>query len=89
MSDAIDFLNTVPDCGSLPDSYQGHRVEAVPCPVKRGEVHFHREWSTEAGVSDSLHDRGHPVRGEHVIKHLIEVASGEKMQREYFPQVYS
>ncbi len=27
--------------------------------------------------------------GEHVIKHLIEVAGGEKMQGEYFPQVYS
>ena len=40
--DAIDFLNTVPDYGSLPGSYQGHRVEAVPCPVKKGEVHFHR-----------------------------------------------
>ncbi len=32
--DAFDFLNTVPDYGSLPDGYQSHRVEAVPCPVK-------------------------------------------------------
>jgi|GEM_PF-5540869 len=27
--------------------------------------------------------------GEHVIKHLIEAAGGEKVQGEHFPQVYS
>jgi hypothetical protein len=39
--DAQAFLETVPDYESLPATHEGHQVEVVPCPVKKGEVGFH------------------------------------------------
>ena len=99
--DAQALLETVPDYESLPDRYQGHQVEVVPCPVKKGEVHFHHAltWHGSHANTSARHRRALAVHymtedtqfvasGEHVIKDLIEVGDGEKLEGRYFPQVY-
>lgn len=99
--DAQAFLETFPDYESLPDRYQGHQVEVVPCPVKKGEVHFHHAltWHGSHANTSARHRRALAVHymtedtqfvasGEHVIKDLIEVGDREKLEGRYFPQVY-
>jgi phytanoyl-CoA hydroxylase len=99
--DGQSFLDTVPDYESLPSTYQGHQVEAVVCPVKKGEVHFHHAltWHGSHSNTSTRHRRALAIHymtestrfvasGDHVIKHLIEVAGGAKMEGQHFPQVY-
>jgi len=97
----IDFLHTLESYDAMPDSFDGHAIEIVRCPVRKGEVHFHHAltWhGSHANTSGrprraiALHYMTHEARyvasGEHVMKPYVEVADGEPMRGDYFPQVY-
>jgi ectoine hydroxylase-related dioxygenase (phytanoyl-CoA dioxygenase family) len=97
----IDFLNTLPDFNALPAEFEGHAVEVRPCPVRRGEVHYHHAMTwhgSPANVSGrprravALHYMTQETRfvsnGEHVMKPFVEVADGEVMRGEHFPLVF-
>ena len=100
LGDAQSFLDTVPEY-DLPSTYKAHKIETVLCPVKKGEVHFHHALTWHGSHSNTsarprralaIHYMTENTRfvesGEHVIKHLIEVEGGAKMEGQYFPQVY-
>jgi phytanoyl-CoA hydroxylase len=98
----IDFLNTFKSYDDMPPEYQGHTINIVRCPVKKGEVHYHHAltWhGSHANTSGrprraiALHYMSQETRyvasGEHVMKTFVEVADGEVMQGKHFPVVYS
>lgn len=97
----ISFLNTLKQFGDMPDEFEGHALEVRPCPVKRGEVHYHHAltWhGSQANVSGrprravALHYMTQETRcvasGGHLMKPFVEVADGEVMQGTHFPLVY-
>jgi phytanoyl-CoA hydroxylase len=97
----IDFLNGFNSYEDMPSSYQGHTLDIVRCPVKKGEVHYHHAltWhGSHANTSGrprraiALHYMSQETRyvasGEHVMKSFVEVADGEVMQGKHFPVVF-
>jgi ectoine hydroxylase-related dioxygenase (phytanoyl-CoA dioxygenase family) len=98
----IDFLNTLKRFEEMPSSYDGHEIEVVLCPVKKGEVHFHHALTWHASHNNTsgrprraiaLHYMTQETRyvasGNHVMKEFVEVADGEVMRGQAFPRVYS
>jgi ectoine hydroxylase-related dioxygenase (phytanoyl-CoA dioxygenase family) len=96
-----DFLRDLPSYEAMPDEFEGHALDVVRCPVKKGEVHFHHAltWhGSHANTSGrprraiALHymtqDTRYVASGNHVMKPYVEVADGDVLQGEYFPQVY-
>ena len=97
----IDFLNSFKSYEDMPSEYQGHKIEIVRCPVKKGEVHYHHAltWhGSHANTSGrprraiALHymsqDTRYVASGEHVMKTFVEVVDGDVMQGGHFPVVY-
>ncbi len=97
----IDFLNSFKSYEDMPSEYQGHEIEIVRCPVKKGEVHYHHAltWhGSHANTSGrprraiALHymtqDTRYVASGEHVMKSFVEVADGERLEGAHFPQVF-
>ena len=39
--DRINFLSSLKDFEEIPSEFEGHEIKIVPCPVRRGEVHYH------------------------------------------------
>lgn len=99
--DHMNFLRTLPNLDALPAEIDGHKVERVFRPVKKGAVHFHHAltWhSSHANTSGrprraiALHYMTQETRyvasGDHVMKPYVEVADGELMRGTSFPLVY-
>ncbi len=97
----IDFLNTLKDYTEMPDHYDGHEVKVIPCPVKKGEVHYHHAltWHGSHANHSVRHRRAialhymtqetrYVASGNHPMKPFVEVADGAKLQGKAFPQVY-
>jgi len=97
----IDFLHTFKSYEDMPAEYDGHAIEVVRCPVKKGEVHYHHAltWhGSHANTSGrprravALHymtqDARFVAAGNHVMKSYVEVADGELMKGKNFPKVY-
>jgi len=97
----IDYIHILNDFDAMPAEFQEHKVEVIPCPVKKGEVHFHHAltWHGSHGNSSARPRRAIAIHymtqdtrfvasGEHVMKQFVEVGDGEKMQGEHFPLVY-
>jgi phytanoyl-CoA hydroxylase len=97
----IDFLNSFKSYEDMPSDYQGHTIEVICCPVKKGEVHYHHALTWHGSHANSsgrprravaLHymtqDTRYVARGEHVMKSFVEVADGERLEGAHFPQVY-
>ncbi len=100
--DNMEFIRTLESYESMPDTFNGNKVEVVRCPVKKGEVHFHHALVWHGSHSNTsgrprraiaLHymtqDTQYVASGNHVMKPYVEVADGELLKGEYFPQVYS
>lgn len=100
--DNIDFLHTLKNYEDMPSEFNGHKIQVVRCPVKKGEVHYHHAltWhGSHANTSGrprraiALHympqDTRYVASGNHVMKQFVEVADGELMRGEHFPLVYS
>lgn len=97
----LDFLYTLKDFYSMPPEFEGHALKAVPCPVAKGEVHFHHPltWHGSPANLSARPRRAIAVHfmtekavydsnGEHVVKPFIESADGEPVRGERFPLVW-
>lgn len=97
----MDFIRTLKSYDDMPKHYDGHEIEIVVCPVKKGEVHFHHAltWhGSHANTSGrprraiAIHCMTQETRyvaaGNHVMKPFVEVADGEKLQGSAFPRIY-
>lgn len=108
--DRMDYLETqghreqLPDFGDVGEDFvspQGAKVQAVACPVKRGEVHFHhaltwhgspRNQSTRPRRALAIHFMTPETRftGEdHPMRQFISVEPGESMRDagDHFPML--
>jgi phytanoyl-CoA hydroxylase len=97
----IDFVNTLKSFDDMPAQFDGHKIEVVVCPVKKGEVHFHHALTWHGSHANSsgrprraiaLHCMTEETRyvasGNHVMKPFVEVADGEVMRGKAFPRIY-
>lgn len=97
----IDFLTGLKQFDEMPESFEGHAVEVRPCPVRRGEVHYHHAMTWHGSPANSsgrprravaLHYMTQETRfvasGEHVMKPYVEVPDGEVMRGQSFPLVF-
>jgi ectoine hydroxylase-related dioxygenase (phytanoyl-CoA dioxygenase family) len=97
----IRFLGTLGQFDNMPAEFEGHPVTVAPCPVKKGEVHFHHALTWHGSSANTsgrprraiaLHYMTQETRfvasGNHVMKPFVEVADGEMMQGEHFPVVW-
>jgi ectoine hydroxylase-related dioxygenase (phytanoyl-CoA dioxygenase family) len=97
----IEFLNTFRKFDDMPGDFEGKAIEVRPCPVRKGEVHYHHALTWHGSPANTsarprraiaLHYMTDETRfvasGEHVMKPLVEVADGEVMRGEHFPQVW-
>ncbi|OVE78034.1 phytanoyl-CoA dioxygenase family protein [bacterium F16] len=97
----IEFLHDLDNYNAMPESFEGNPIEVVPCPVKKGEVHFHHGLTWHGSHANTS---GRPRRaiafhymseetcfvgsGDHTCKALVDVGDGETLTGEYFPQVW-
>ena len=90
------------DYEAMPAQWNGHQLAEIACPVERGAVHFHHAltWhGSRANLSGrprravALHfmTQGalYKEAGDHLMKPLVEVKDGEKVQGEHFPLVWT
>jgi len=97
----ISFLNTLKQFTDMPTTFEGHGLEVHPCPVKRGEVHYHHALTWHGSPANTsgrprraiaLHymtdETRYVASGGHLMKPFVEVADGEVMQGKHFPLVY-
>ncbi len=96
------FLDSLPQDGTLPDSFEGHPLHFIMCPVKKGHVHFHHSltWHGSGPNRSNRPRRAIAIHlmtertlfdasGNHVMKPFITVADGEMLAGVAFPVVYS
>ena len=100
--DQLDFLHhSVTDFAKLPKDFQGHSVQAVPCPVGKGEIHFHHPltWHGSPANRSSRPRRAIALHymseralfepsGQHPMKPFVSVAGGEPVRGESFPLIW-
>ena len=99
--DHMDFIRTLKSYEEMPDTFEGHEVKVVICPVKKGEVHFHHALTWHGSHANksgrprraiAIHCMTEETRfvasGNHVMKPFVEVADGEKLQGKAFPRIY-
>lgn len=97
----INFLHTLKNYEDMPNEFDGHDIQVVRCPVKKGEVHFHHAltWhGSHANTSGrprraiALHymtgETHYVASGNHPMKPFVEVQDGEILKGKAFPQVY-
>lgn len=97
----IDFLRSLKTFDDMPDEFEGRKLERRPCPVARGQVHFHHSltWhGSDANRSSrprravALHFMTEETRynpqGKHVMQPFIQVQPHERVEGEVFPVVW-
>ncbi len=95
-------IDALPDGTLLPESFEGHPVYFVMCPVKKGHVHFHHSLTWHgSGPNSSRRPRRaialhfmtekttYDAGGEHIMKPFITVQDGAPLQGDKFPLVWS
>lgn len=100
---AIDFLHTLKEFDDMKQvkDFNGHPVNIVTCPVKKGHIHYHHSltWhGSHANTSErprraiALHFMTQNTRneasGQHVMKQFVHVAPGEVVSGDAFPVVW-
>lgn len=94
-------INDLPDGSQLPDTFEGHAVHLIMCPVKKGHVHFHHSLTWHgSGTNHSSRPRRaigihfmterttYAASGEHPMKPFITVPDGAPLQGDAFPLVW-
>ncbi|NQU41529.1 MAG: phytanoyl-CoA dioxygenase family protein [Lentisphaerae bacterium] len=97
---AIESLHQIKDFHALPETYEGHALEAVTCPVKKGHVHFHHSltWhGSRANTSDrprraiAFHfmtpRTTYDASGSHIMKPQVTVPHGAMLCGSGFPEL--
>jgi ectoine hydroxylase-related dioxygenase (phytanoyl-CoA dioxygenase family) len=101
---AIEYLHTLKEFDDMEQvrEWEGHSVRVLPCPVKKGEVHFHHSLTWHGSGPNRS---GRPRRavaihyateqtkyvgtGTHVMKQFVTVNDGETLTGDTFPLVWS
>jgi phytanoyl-CoA hydroxylase len=99
----IEFLHTLKNFDAMPDCFEGHNLEVVPCPVERGRVHFHHPLTWHGSPANTS---GRPRRAValhfmteravfdaakkdlHPMGRFVEANDGEKVVGAHFPLVW-
>ena len=97
----ISFVRSLPSFEDIPEEFDGHTIEVVRRPVKKGEVHYHHAltWhGSHANTSNrprraiAIHYMTDETRfvasGEHVMKPYVTVADGDLLEGDHFPAVW-
>lgn len=95
------FLHALPDFKAMPARFDGHDLRVQPCPVGKGEVHYHHAMTWHGS---SANTSGRPRRalaihmmteqtryvasGKHLMKPWVTVADGAVLSGEHFPMVW-
>ncbi len=95
-------IEKLPEGSHLPESFEGHPVHFVMCPVKKGHVHFHHSLTWHgSGPNHSSRPRraiaihfmtemtSYDATGDHLMKRFIAVQDGAPLMGDAFPLVWS
>ena len=95
-------INDLPDDGRLPETFDGHPVHLIMCPVAQGHVHFHHSLTWHgSGTNYSSRPRRaigihlmterttYAASGTHLMQPFIRVSDGALLQGDVFPLVWS
>lgn len=98
----IDVLHTLQGWEGMPTEWQGHEIRQVPCPVQRGQVHFHHPLTWHGSPSNRSNRPRRAVAlhfmteaavfdttGNHPMKLFVHVAEGEKVEGDAFPLIWA
>lgn len=98
--DQIAFLRERGDF-TLPEEFEGRRIETRLCPVKKGEVHYHHALTWHGSHQNTskrprraiaIHlmteKTTYHAAGDHIMKEFVTVADGAKLEGDAFPLVY-
>jgi phytanoyl-CoA hydroxylase len=96
------LIDEMPDGVDLPETFKGHPLHLVMCPVKRGHVHFHHSltWHGSGANHSNRLRRAIAIHfmteqttydqgGQHSMKAFIDVPDGAQLTGETFPLVWS
>ena len=85
----------------MPAEFDGRKIEIRPCPVRKGEVHYHHALTWHGSPDNksprprralAIHFMTNETRfvasGNHPMKPFVEVADGEVMRGDHFPLVW-
>lgn len=99
--DNIDLLHKLPAFDQMIPEFQGQKLEVKPCPVKKGEVHYHHALAWHGSPANqsgrprrafALHYMTEQTRykaaGNHLMKKLVTVPDGAKLEGTAFPLVW-
>ncbi len=99
--DQMAVLREIPDFGSMPASWQGHKLDVVRCPVDKGEVHYHHSLTWHGSHSNTSNrprraiayhymteETYYIAAGNHVMKPFVEVVDGAKLEGTRFPLLW-
>lgn len=97
----IDFLHKLTAFDALPAEFEGRRIVAQPCPVRRGEVHYHHAMTWHGSPANrsgrprraiALHYMTEQTRyvasGDHPMKQFVTVPDGAMLEGDAFPLVW-
>jgi ectoine hydroxylase-related dioxygenase (phytanoyl-CoA dioxygenase family) len=99
----MEFIRTLrgDDFDAMPEEFEGHKVEVVRRPVKKGEVHYHHALTWHGSHDNTskrprraiaihymTHETRYEASGNHVMKPFVEVEDGEILRGEHFPTVW-
>jgi ectoine hydroxylase-related dioxygenase (phytanoyl-CoA dioxygenase family) len=99
--DRRPYFETLPEGGLLPETFEGHPVHIVMCPVKRGHVHFHHPltWHGSGtnhsnrprraiGIHYMTENTVYDAKGDHLMARFVTAPDGAPMEGEKFLQVW-
>lgn len=99
--DKLSELNVLRERSQMPQSFEGHDLHILMCPVRKGQVHFHHPLTWHgSGTNESSRPRRavaihymtektiYDARGVHPMKPFVKVTEGARLEGDSFPQVW-
>ena len=96
-----DFVHQIKSFHSMPKLFQDKEIRVVPCPVKKGYVHYHHGLTWHGSYQNSSQRKRRAIAnhymteetvydqaGGHVMKPYVTVNHGEKLTGKVFPLVW-
>jgi ectoine hydroxylase-related dioxygenase (phytanoyl-CoA dioxygenase family) len=97
----IEVLHKLPAFDQMLTEYAGHKLTVVPCPVRKGEVHYHHGLTWHGSPANksgrprraiALHYMTEQTRykasGQHLMKKFVTVPDVAKLEGAAFPCVW-
>jgi phytanoyl-CoA hydroxylase len=99
--DKLNDIREFNDREEFPETFEGHDMHVIMCPVRKGHVHFHHGLTWHgSGINHSSRPRRaiaihfmteqtvYDASGSHPMKPFVTVPEGAMLQGESFPQVW-